>query len=399
MRIRNLLLAVVVLIMNYNNARAQCASSSNIYSFVYSGKTYEIVKENKTWIEASACAVSRGGILAEINDVAEQNAIFTELNSNAGITASNTVAPDGGGGAYVWIGGNDLSVEGNWVWDGNNDNNSTQFWMGTSTGNSVGGLYNNWGNEPDDWNGQDALALSLNGWPLGVESEWNDVDHTNTLYYVIEHPTILCNSTSTINETACDIYTSPSGNYIWTSSNTYMDTITNAANCDSIITINLTINSVSDLTTTLNGTIITSNNNSATYLWLDCDNNFTIISGETGQSFTPITNGNYAVQLTENSCIDTSSCVAITTVDIIENNFGNKLIIYPNPTSGNFSIDLGDNYDIVRITFTDLNGKLIKSKQYNESQLLKLKIEEPAGIYLLMIESGDKKATIRLIKE
>lgn len=172
-------------------ALGQCANTSNIYSFVYNGRTYEVIKENKNWVDAASCAVERGGILTEINDVAEQNAIYTELNTNAGITVNNTVAPDGGGGSYVWIGGNDLSIEGNWVWDGNNDNNSTQFWMGTSTGNPVGGLYNNWGNEPDDFGGQDALGLSLNGWPLGSAGQWNDVDHTNTLYYVVEHPTVL----------------------------------------------------------------------------------------------------------------------------------------------------------------------------------------------------------------
>ena len=172
-------------------ALGQCANTSNIYSFVYNGKTYEVIKENKTWVDAASCAVERGGILTEINDAAEQNAIYTELNTNAGITVNNTVAPDGGGGSYVWIGGNDLSIEGNWVWDGNNDSNSTQFWMGTSTGNPVGGLYNNWGNEPDDFGGQDALGLSLNGWPLGSAGQWNDVDHTNTLYYVVEHSTVL----------------------------------------------------------------------------------------------------------------------------------------------------------------------------------------------------------------
>ena len=149
------------------------------------------LKKIKLGLMQRSCAVERGGILTEINDVAEQNAIYTELNTNAGITVNNTVAPDGGGGSYVWIGGNDLSIEGNWVWDGNNDNNSTQFWMGTSTGNPVGGLYNNWGNEPDDFGGQDALGLSLNGWPLGSAGQWNDVDHTNTLYYVVEHPTVL----------------------------------------------------------------------------------------------------------------------------------------------------------------------------------------------------------------
>ncbi len=185
-----LVMTIISLTSNYLTL-GQCASSSNIYSFTYNGKTYEIIKENKTWVDAATCAVERGGILAEINDASEQNAIFNELISNASINANNTVAPDGGGGSYVWIGGNDLSIEGYWVWDGDNDNNGTQFWMGTSTGVPVGGLYNNWGNEPDDFDGQDALGLSLDGWPLGVSGEWNDVDRTNTLYFVVEHSTIL----------------------------------------------------------------------------------------------------------------------------------------------------------------------------------------------------------------
>tara|TARA_B100000809_G_C15140402_1_gene532953 strand:+ start:7080 stop:7778 length:699 start_codon:yes stop_codon:yes gene_type:complete len=183
-----IVLSFLVLGMCNQIVKAQCASAANICSFVYNGKTYDVVKENKTWVNAAACAVERGGILTEINDIAEQNALFTEVNTNAGITVSNTVAPDGGGGSYVWIGGNDITAEGNWVWDGNNDNTSAQFWQGTSTGNPVGGLYNNWGDEPDDFGGQDALGMSLNGWPLGVVGEWNDVNHTNTLYFIIEKP-------------------------------------------------------------------------------------------------------------------------------------------------------------------------------------------------------------------
>ena len=182
---------MIIIVMNNYNVIGQCANGSNIYSFVYDGKTYEIIKENKSWVEAAACAVERGGILTEINDVSEQNAIYTELDLNAGISVNSTVAPDGGGGSYVWIGGNDLLVEGNWVWDGDNDSNSTQFWQGTSTGSPVGGLFNNWGNEPDDYSGQDALGLSLNGWPLGVAGEWNDVKHTNDLYFVVEYSTII----------------------------------------------------------------------------------------------------------------------------------------------------------------------------------------------------------------
>jgi len=53
--------------------------------------------------------------------------------------------------------------------------------------------------------------------------------------------TIKHNTTHTISPTACGSYTVPSGDEMYTISGTYMDTIPNAAGCDSILTINLTI--------------------------------------------------------------------------------------------------------------------------------------------------------------
>ena len=84
------------------------------------------------------------------------------------------------------------------------------------------------------------------------------------------------------------------------------------------------------------------------------------------------------------------------------NNFQTQLtqgLVYPNPTNCNFSIDLGESYPTTSIIITDLLGKTIQTNEFTNNQILNLKIEEPAGIYLLMIESGDKKAVIRLIKE
>jgi hypothetical protein len=97
--------------------------------------------------------------------------------------------------------------------------------------------------------------------------------------------------------------------------------------------------------------------------------------------------------------IDDVSVIEDPTASVNNLVLGNALTVYPNPTSGNFSIDLGETYNATTITITDLNGKLIQSKTYSESQLLNLKLEEPAGVYLLIIETRDKKAVIRLVKE
>jgi len=87
------------------------------------------------------------------------------------------------------------------------------------------------------------------------------------------------------------------------------------------------------------------------------------------------------------------------TTFVLENTFENELKIYPNPTDGNFSINLGNKYQTTVITITDLKGRTIQSKSFTDSQLLNLKLEEPTGIYLLIIESENKKAIIRLVKE
>jgi hypothetical protein len=162
-----------------------CANASNVLEFNSNGKKYEIVKEAKSWKDAVKCAIERGGYLAEISSAAEQALIFSNLEK-ASINLGATFSSDGGDASYVWIGGNDLSIEGTWVWDGDNAGTKTEFWIGDWTGSAVEGRYNNWGDEPDDFSGQDALGLALTDWPLGLASQWNDLRESNKLFFVIE---------------------------------------------------------------------------------------------------------------------------------------------------------------------------------------------------------------------
>ncbi len=213
--------------------------------------------------------------------------------------------------------------------------------------------------------------------------------------------TIVNSATGTDTRTECNAYTWIDGNNYTSSNNSASFNLVGGASngCDSLVTLDLTINSVSDLTTSISGLSIIANNSVATYQWLDCDNNYDLINGETGQTFIASANGNFAVELTENGCVDTSSCVAITTVGIVENSFEGILKVYPNPTCGYFSIDLGASYESSWVSITDILGKLIVSKNLSQTQFLNFSIKEPAGIYIVSIEAGDKKAIIRLVKE
>jgi len=166
---------------------------------------------------------------------------------------------------------------------------------------------------------------------------------------------------------------------------------------DSLVFLHLTINEVITSITQA-GTLLTADQSGATYQWLDCPG-MTPISGETSQSFTATTNGDYAVIISNNGCTNTSACYTISGVGIMESDFENELLLYPNPTNGNFSIDLGENYKTTTVIITDLRGKIVQSKTYGNSQFLNLKLQEPAGVYLLKIQSDDKKAVIRLVKE
>lgn len=185
---------------------AQCVNPTNIYSFTYNGKNYELVKEKKNWTDAAACAASRGGYLVQIDDSSEQAAIVSALTASGISTTYNPIS-DGGGTSYVWIGATDKATEGTWLWDGNNDGTGINFWSGEgaagqNNGAILSGRYINWGgkasgtiNEPDNFGGlQDAAALALAGWPagsgaLGATGEWNDVNIANTNYYIIEYGT------------------------------------------------------------------------------------------------------------------------------------------------------------------------------------------------------------------
>ena len=197
--------------------------------------------------------------------------------------------------------------------------------------------------------------------------------------------------------TACDSYTWSDGNTYTASNNTATDTFTNAAGCDSVVTLNLTINTVNVSVTTTDPSI-TANATGALYQWLDCNNNYAVITGETAQSFTASVNGDYAVEVTQNNCTDTSTCVNISKVGIVENTFFNSVSIYPNPNSGLVTIDLG-NLKEVSIKVFSVSGQLIYQVENINTQIHQFEFKEAPGVYIIEVSSKGEKQQYKLVKE
>jgi uncharacterized delta-60 repeat protein len=133
----------------------------------------------------------------------------------------------------------------------------------------------------------------------------------------------------------------------------------------------------------VSGITLTSSQAGATYQWIDCDNGNAPILGETGQSFTPTANGNYAVAVSLSDCDETSECVAINSVSL-DNFDATRMLVFPNPTSG--IVNIQNISEGTNLTITDISGRVVYSSTASNDLLTISTQNWSNGIYLIQIE-------------
>ncbi len=206
-----------------------------------------------------------------------------------------------------------------------------------------------------------------------------------------------CRTYATVNTTACESFTSPSGK-VWSANGTYHDTISNVKGCDSIITYHLTIDSgVSDTSVIRIGNTLTASLNGATYQWVDCQNAYSPISGATGRTFTPLTSGSYAVVITQGACSDTSGCHTITISGIASHATAPPSVtIHPIPSNGWISIVFQSRVE-AHIEVIDAQGRSRGQYFVKGRRNMRIPLPEAPGIYGIRIIMRDGQSVVHRV--
>ncbi len=87
-------------------------------------------------------------------------------------------------------------------------------------------------------------------------------------------------------------------------------------------------------------------------------------------------------------------------VGIADSDLEKDLIVYPNPTKGECTIELGREYQNVSLKVSGYSGKLISSHNFGTTSSLQFELKGSKGLYFVEIYSSEGKiATTRIIKD
>jgi hypothetical protein len=177
---------------------------------------------------------------------------------------------------------------------------------------------------------------------------------------------------------ACSEFTWINGVTYYESTNSESVTLATQNGCDSLVTLDLTINQV-DTTVISSPPSLEAIANEALYQWLNCQT-LELIENATEKVFIAEENGYYAVIVTQNFCTDTSNCFNISNVGV-KNLYRNQVSIYPNPGSEQLHIESEGNFEY-RI-FNSVGSMVLKGTGFGSEKIDLANIEN--GYYSIEV--------------
>ena len=195
-----------------------------------------------------------------------------------------------------------------------------------------------------------------------------------------------------------------------TTAGTYVDSLTNAAGCDSILSTTLNINALPTVTLAAFADDTICVNDPAVNLPAGTPTSGTYSgTGVSGSTFDPSASGvgTFWVVYTytdQNGCtnMDSTSITVNSCVGISENNTLSGVSIYPNPSSGLFTFELiNTELANVEISILDITGKEVYQTQSRE-RVVKERIDitgNAKGVYFIKVNANGQTGIYKVVKQ
>jgi len=94
---------------------------------------------------------------------------------------------------------------------------------------------------------------------------------------------------------------------------------------------------------------------------------------------------------------DTIDCQNISSINEFE--IENPFYIYPNPTTGIITIDLGETKSNLNLSLINTLGQVILTENYKTTDYINLDLDAPKGVYFLRLETSGEVITKKIIIE
>lgn len=203
-------------------------------------------------------------------------------------------------------------------------------------------------------------------------------------------------SVQSINLADCDSVNFNGMNY--SQPGLYQQNYTDGYGCDSIFLINFTKIVVdTSITSSSTAQSLLANASNATYQWIDCSTMQPVPNG-TGAYYFATQSGSYACIITQNGCTDTSACYTLTYDPNAVQDYNIMSKLYPNPSSGNYQLELDKEYKDVQLEIRMMNGQVVWKKNYHQLKETSINLDCSSGVYMLYIKQGTHTQIKKLLK-
>jgi len=197
---------------------------------------------------------------------------------------------------------------------------------------------------------------------------------------------------------SCGAYTWAANDSTYQLDGVYTEVLGSMYGCDSIVTLNLTISNIIDVTVSINSGNLIANATGMVYQWLDCDNGYAAIVGDTSATFIPSVSGNYAVSIDDGTCVDTSACYSVIGVGVNDLALNSNVSFYPIPVSDILTINYQDASDL-QIKVLDMTGRVLVNTTSNQ-QITEIDLSSlSAGIYYVTVFENGALLTKKIVKQ